>query len=207
MTYGLSGPILFRMMIGRPREFDAEQALDAAMHLFWRQGYEATSMQNLLEAMNLSKSSLYQTFGGKHELFQQCLRQYRNLMTTGFRQELDVAASGREFIEDFFMSLVDKMKDPANRIGCLVMNSASELAQRDEEIAKAIKLGTESFIKVFHSAVIRAQQEGAISKSKDAQSLAHFLMSNLAGFNAMAKAGASQSVLKNIVKEILRSLD
>jgi TetR/AcrR family transcriptional repressor of nem operon len=195
------------MVIGRPREFDSEQALDAAMHLFWRQGYEATSMQNLLDAMNLSKSSLYQTFGSKHDLFQRCLQQYRHMMTTGLVEELEQAATGRAFIERFFTAMAEKMKNPDNRIGCLVMNTASELAQRDEEIAKAIKQGTESFIKVFYTAVKQAQQEGEIPKDKDAQSLAHYLMSSLAGLNSMAKAGASQTVLKNISNQILQSLD
>ena len=207
LTYGPNGPIVYLMVIGRPREFDTDRALDAAMHLFWRQGYEATSMQNLLDTMNLSKSSLYQTFGSKHDLFQRCLQHYRNMMTTGLKQELKQAATARSFIEHFYMSLVDRMKDPVNRIGCLVMNSASELAQRDEDIAKAIKQGTESFIKVFYAAVKQAQSEGDIPKDKDAQSLAHYLMSSLAGLNSMAKAGASQTVLNNIVKEILQSLD
>lgn len=195
------------MTAGRPREFDTEQALDAAMHLFWRQGYEATSMQNLLDSMKLSKSSLYQTFGSKHDLFQQCIQYYRNMMTTGLQQRLAEASSGREFIEQFFMSIVDNANNPANRIGCLVMNTATELAQRDKDIGKLIKLGTENFADVFRQAVEQAQQEGDISPDKNAHSLGHFLMSNLSGLNSMVKAGASQAVLTDIVKEILRSLD
>ena len=194
------------MNAGRPREFDTEQALDAAMHLFWRQGYEATSMQNLLDTMRLSKSSLYQTFGSKHELFQQCIQYYRDIMTSEFQQVLAQAPSGREFIEQFYLSIVDNAKQPENRIGCLVMNTATELAQRDKEIAKLIKLGSESFTRVFVQAIERAQQEGDISAEKNAQTLGHFLMSNLSGLNAMAKAGASQAVLKDIVKEIMQSL-
>ena len=195
------------MTLGRPKEFDTEQALDAAMHLFWRQGYEATSMQNLLDTMQLSKSSLYQTFGSKHALFQQCIQHYRKMMTTGARQNLEQAPSARAFIEQVYLSLVDKAKDPNNRIGCLVMNTATELAQRDEDIARVIKQGTESFITMFYEAVKRAQLEGDIPPSKDAQSLAHYLLSSLAGLNAMVKAGAGKTVLNNVVKEILRSLD
>jgi len=193
--------------MGRPREFDSEQALDAAMHLFWRQGYEATSMQNLLDTMQLSKSSLYQTFGSKHELFQQCINQYRRMMTTELQQQFDAAISGREFIEKFFMMITDRAKNPANRIGCLVMNTATELAQRDKEIGKLIKLGTENFTKIFTQAVKRAQQEGDVSADKNPQALGYFLMSNLSGLNSMAKAGASQAVLKDISKEIVNSLN
>lgn len=195
------------MTAGRPKEFDTAQALDAAMHLFWRQGYEATSMQNLLETMRLSKSSLYQTFGSKQQLFQQCIEYYRRMMTTGLQQQLVEAASGREFIEQFYLSIVDSAKNPANRVGCLVMNTATELAQRDKDIGRLIQLGTESFADVFTEAVTRAQREGDISPDKDAEALGHFLVSNLSGLNTMVKAGAKQAVLTNIVKEIMRSLD
>lgn len=177
------------------------------MHLFWRQGYEATSMQNLLDSMHLSKSSLYQTFGSKHDLFQRCIQHYRSMMTAETRQALEQAPSGRAFIETVFRSFVDRMEDPTNRIGCLVMNTASELAQRDEAIARAIREGAQGFIQVFHDAVQRAQQEGEIPSDKDAHRLAHYLMNNLSGLNSMAKAGMSQAVLGNIVEEILQSLD
>ncbi len=177
------------------------------MHLFWRQGYEATSMQNLLDTMQLSKSSLYQTFGSKHDLFQQCIQYYRSMMTTGLKQGLETTPSARDFIEQAFLSQIEKAKNPANRIGCLVMNTASELAQRDADIARLIKQGTESFIAMFHQAIELAQQQGDIAPTRDAKSLAHFLMSSMAGLNGMVKAGASQAVLHNIVKEILRSLD
>ncbi len=164
-------------------------------------------MQNLLDTMHLSKSSLYQTFGSKHDLFQQCIRYYRDMMSTELQQMLTEAPSGRKFIEQFYLSIVDKVKKPENRIGCLVMNTATELAQRDKDIARLVKLGTESFTRIFVQAVERAQQEGDISADKNAQALGHFLMSNLSGLNAMAKAGASQAVLKDIVKEIMQSLD
>ena len=177
------------------------------MHLFWRQGYEATSLQNLLETMQLSKSSLYQTFGSKHDLFQQCLEHYRLMMTSGLQQRLADASCAREFIEQFFLSIVDSMNNPANRIGCLVMNTATELAQRDKDIGKLIRSGTENFTRVFVQAVEQAQREGDIAADKNAQSLGHFLMSNLSGLNSMAKAGASQAVLRDIVQQIMQSLD
>ncbi len=191
---------------GRPREFDTEQALDAAMHLFWRQGYEATSMQDLLDNMQLSKSSLYQTFGSKHDLFQQCLDRYRQMMTSGLQQALDNAPSGKQFIEDFFTDWVVDTCNADMRIGCLIMNSATELAPHDEEVGKLIKQGTDRFAKVFQQAIERAQREGDIANDKDPVTLSYFLVSNLSGLNAMAKAGANRKVLKGIAQEIIQSL-
>lgn len=194
------------MNAGRPREFDTEQALDAAMHLFWRQGYEATSMQDLLDSMQLSKSSLYQTFGSKHDLFQQCLTRYRQMMAGGLQQALDNAPSAKQFIEGFFTGLVEDTCNAENRIGCLAMNTATELAPHDKEIGKLIKQSAERFAGIFQQAVERAQQEGDIPRNKDPVSLGYFLMSNLSGLNSLAKAGASRTVLRGIAKEIIQSL-
>jgi len=194
------------MNAGRPREFDTEQALDAAMHLFWRQGYEATSMQDLLDSMQLSKSSLYQTYGSKHDLFQQCIARYRKMMTGGLQQGLDNAPSGKKFIEGFFTALVEDICNADTRIGCLIMNTATEVAPHDAVIGKLIQQGTERFADVFQQAVVRAQREGDIAKDKDPSSLGYFLVSNLSGLNSMAKAGASRKVLKGIAKEIIQAL-
>jgi len=194
------------MNAGRPREFDTEQALDAAMHLFWRQGYEATSMQDLLDSMHLSKSSLYQTFGSKHDLFQQCIARYRQMMVGGLQQALDNASSGKQFIEGFFTALVEDTSNANTRIGCLIMNTATELAPHDEVIGKLIKQGTDRFAAVFQQAIERAQREGDIAKDKDPRTLGYFLVSNLSGLNSMAKAGASHNVLRGIAKEIIQSL-
>jgi len=194
------------MNAGRPREFDTEQALDAAMHLFWRQGYEATSMQDLLDNMHLSKSSLYQTFGSKHDLFQQCIARYRQMMTSGLQQALDNAPSGKQFIEGFFTTLVEDICNADTRIGCLIMNTATELAPHDATIGKLIKQGADRFASVFQQAVERAQREGDIARNKDSATLGYFLVSNLSGLNSMAKAGASRKVLRGIAKEIIQAM-
>lgn len=193
--------------VGRPREFDTEQALDAAMHLFWRKGYESTSMQDLLDTMGLSKSSLYQTYGDKHKLFQQCIDQYRRIMSQDLNDSLDQSPSGRDFIETLFRSVVDGAKIPDNRIGCLVMNTASEFAQRDPQIAELVSTSVKRFTEIFYNAVKQSQKTGEIPPSKDARRLARYLMSSLSGLNSMIKSGARKNILNDIVAEILHSLE
>ncbi|WP_455217838.1 TetR/AcrR family transcriptional regulator, partial [Kaarinaea lacus] len=138
------------MSMGRPREFDSEQALQAAMDIFWQKGFEATSLQDLLKGMKLSKSSLYQSFGSKQQLFQQCLQQYRSMMTDMMNQLLEEAETGIDFIEKLLRSVAEQAVDSqASQRGCLITNTASEFAQSDADIARLVKTGMEGFTAVF----------------------------------------------------------
>src|SRR5262249_35659990 len=126
------------MTVGRPIEFDPAQALDAATRVFWQRGYEATSLDDLLAEMDLSKSSFYQTFGGKAELFQKCLESYRDSSADHFRSMLDQAASGKEFLETILGNVAKCVDDPMGRAGCLLVNTASEFGLRDPEVAALV---------------------------------------------------------------------
>lgn len=193
--------------VGRPLQFDPEQVLESAMQLFWSQGYEATSMQDLLAHSGISKSSLYQTFGGKQQLFRRCISHYSDQFAGQMRQGLAEAASGRAFIEDFLYSVLDETRARCHRRGCLVMNTASEFAQSDPIIAKDVRSGIERFRRVLKAAVQRGQVEGGINRDLDAQVAASYLVSSMSGLKTQSKAGASAEQLRGIIGMILRSLD
>ena len=193
--------------IGRPLEFDPDIALDAAMHQFWSKGYESTSMQDLLATMNLSKSSLYQAFGGKQQLFRQCVARYADQFSQMLRDGLSSAASGRQFIEDFLNSVLDDVSGQAQPRGCLVMNTASEFAQTEPEIAQDVAHSIERFRNVLRVAVERAQLEGDIPPERDAKTLANFLVSSMSGLKTQAKAGADAATLQGIISMVLKALD
>jgi len=181
--------------------------MGAAMHLFWRKGFESTSLQDLLDTMKLSKSSLYQTYGNKHELFQQCINHYRKTMVSEMKQGLEQAKNGRLFIETVFYSIADETCLENGAIGCLVMNSATEFANTDKEISGLIAKATKEFTSVFITAIKQAQAQGDITKDKDPKSLANFLLSSMSGLKTMVKAGANRATVKNIAKTILAALD
>lgn len=193
--------------IGRPLEFDPDSALETAMQLFWTQGYEHTSMQDLLNAMNLSKSSLYQAFGSKQKLFRQCVARYADFLTGRLREGLTGAPSGRAFIEAFLNSVLTDLEGDAQRRGCLVMNTASEFAQHETDIASDVTTSIERFRAVLQAAVERAQREGDIAPERDARQLANFLVSSMSGLKNQAKAGADADTLKGIIAVILKALD
>lgn len=196
--------------IGRPLQFDPDSALESAMQLFWTQGYEHTSMQDLLNAMNLSKSSLYQAFGGKQQLFRQCMARYTDVLAGRLRQGLAGAPSGHRFIEGFLYTVLDDLGGDAaggaRRRGCMVMNAASEFAQNEADIARDVASSIERFRGVLQAAVERAQREGDIPPGRDARQLANYLVSSMSGLKNQAKAGADADTLKGIVETVLRAL-
>jgi TetR/AcrR family transcriptional repressor of nem operon len=192
---------------GRPLEFDPEEVLDAAIEVFWRNGYEATSMMDLLEAMSLSKSSLYQTFGGKRELFERCLDRYADWLSAKMARELDEAESGRSFIQNTFEAVANTAQQPEGAKGCLIANSANEFGQREPALAVPVANGLQRLSKVFMDAVIRAQSEGVISKDADPRVLANYLLGTMSGLRTMIKAGSDQHSAKGMVSLILNALE
>lgn len=191
---------------GRPLEFDPDAVLDAAMHIFWRNGFENTSMQDLLEAMRISKSSLYQAFGGKQTLFERCLARYGDLMMGQLQDALASAPSGWDFIRHFLESVLDEACGVTEARGCLVLNTANEFARRDPVIAEAVAQGLGRFHGVMLAAVQRAQFEGAIPPERDAPMLANYLVVSMSGLKTLSKAGADEASLKGTIELVLKAL-
>lgn len=191
---------------GRPLEFDPDAALDAAMQVFWRNGYENTSMQDLLDAMRISKSSLYQAFGGKQALFERCMTRYGDEMIGALRAALHSSPSGLAFIRQFLESVLDEARGVCEARGCLVLNTANEFARRNPRIAEAVSQGLERFHGVLLAAVERAQQEGEILPGRNAAMLASYLVSSMSGLRTMSKAGAGEDTLRGIIELTLEVL-
>jgi TetR/AcrR family transcriptional regulator, transcriptional repressor for nem operon len=195
------------MIIGRPKEFEFDEALEAALEVFWKKGYEATSLQDLIEAMDLSKSSFYQTFESKHKLLESCIKRYQEIITKELTNALESAESGRSFIEGAFNALAEKAKLPCDHKGCLIMNCANEFSQKDPAVAELISNATKKTTDIFLMAVKRAQKEGEVSSDKKPLSIARYLVSNICGVQTMIKAGANPSMIREISEVALQALD
>ncbi len=195
------------MTLGRPIEFNPAVALDAAMQLFWRRGYESSSLQELIKTMGLSKSSFYQTFKSKHLLFQRCIQHFQLTMSAEMEAHLEKSDSGRDYINALFHSVANEINGPNAHRGCLLMNTASEFSQTDSEIAKLVSSSIEKFIDLFETAIKQAQQQGEIPSSKNSRALATYLASSMGGLRNMVKAGADQKTAKKIADITLSALD
>ena len=176
------------------------------MQLFWTKGYAATSLEELLETMGLSKSSFYQTFQSKHHVFERSIDRYRRLVETTLWDRLAHAKSGLTFIEETLGSVGREARGAGRPRGCLFMNSASEFAQRDPAIDKLVREGVSRLTELFEAAVIRAQQEGGIPAKRNPRTLAQYLVNSLSGLNALAKAGMDTKSLSGIVSVVQTAL-
>lgn len=176
------------------------------MQLFWRKGYEKTSVQDLLDAMQLSRSSLYQAFGGKQALFERCISHYVDLMIEPLRAALASAPSGIGFIRNFLESVLDEARGSCEARGCLVLNTANEFAGRDPRIARAVVEGLGRFHGIMLAAVQRAQREGDIALERDPVGVANYLVSSMSGLRTLSKAGADEPGLRGIIELVLETL-
>jgi TetR/AcrR family transcriptional repressor of nem operon len=186
--------------VPRPPEFEREVVLDRAMRAFWSRGYEATSIQHLVERTGIQRGSLYGAFGDKRALFLAAIEHYDRVMTAKLLATLDAPGSGLGAIRRFFRLKVDAAQERSRPRGCLVTNSATELASRDRRTASRIGATLGRIEAAFHRAVIRGQQAGEIDPERDARALARFLTSSAQGLSVMAKASPERAPLEDIVK-------
>lgn len=206
------------MTYGRPREFDINRALEAATQQFWSTGYEATSLQDLLQSMSLSKSSLYQTFGNKHELFIRCLGYYQQTMVNELNIKLANSISVRQFLYSFLDDVISEVKDCSSqnssqsssssgtKKGCFLVNTANELCQRDAIIAEAVSVGTASVAKVFCRAIEQGKKQQEIDVSQTTDSLVSYLITSISGLRTMVKAGTEEKLLKPVIDLMMTTL-
>lgn len=196
--------------MARPRLFDEGLALEAAMRLFWEKGYEATSTQDLCEATGLGRSSIYNTFSSKHVLFVRALERYLDDAATGQLALLeDVERSVVERLRSVFVSVIDA--EEANRrqgrgIGCLGVNSSTELAGRDPEVARLLGRDGERRLADLGHVIAQGQRAGEISRAREPAELAWFINAVIAGMRVSAQGGADRPTLESVAACAMDSL-
>jgi TetR/AcrR family transcriptional repressor of nem operon len=190
----------------REKEFDPDVALTEAMDLFWEQGYEATSVQNLVDRMGINRFSLYDTFGNKHDLFLSALEHYRERMNAGPIGELSDSPEGLNAIRAYFGKIVDHLSGPGGKKACLMVNSLSEKAATDGEIKSCVMENVACLEGALRQAIERAQALGEVSPEQDAGHLAEFLVTNAFGLNVLAKGRSDRSRLERTVDTVVGAL-
>ena len=144
--------------MGRPREFDIDEALRRAMDAFWAKGYEATSLADLTKAMGVQKASLYGTFGDKHKLFTAALTRYAHDGIERLRAELDRPEAPLDAVRGLFHTMVDNTVAPKGKRGCFCVNAAVELAPHDPAVGDIVREHVRGMEQVFAEALERARE-------------------------------------------------
>lgn len=170
----------------KPKQFDQEKTIQKAMRLFWTQGYEATSIQDLVETLDLSRSSIYDTFGDKHQLFLQALDNYRQLIVQNIERLLMSDQPFPALLARLFDQFINDAQGRTQ--GCFMVNSIAELAPQDPQVVDIAARYSGEVRQLLTQALAAAQARGEIRMNAEPESLALFLFNNLQGLRILLKS-------------------
>lgn len=190
---------MYDRKMARPIEFNRAEALEAGMKVFWAHGYAGASLDRLIRAMGLSKSSFYQAFGSKRDFLLAAIDHYTD-------RQIDALNSmwqGRRFGEGVRALLAGVIEDNCGGWGCMLVNSAAEIPPHDPGIAGRIRDNFERTVGAFAEQVRRAQAAGELPADRDAHEVATYLVSSIAGLRIFAKAGMPTATLACIQEKVL----
>ena len=190
----------------RPKAFDPDAALQKAMQVFWERGYEATSVEDLVQRMGINRFSLYSTFGGKHQLFVAALERYRDTIVADLVGELEQSAAGLAAIRRFFTRLVDFFASSKGWCGCLMTNTAVELAPHDPRVAAKVQAYVVRLEEAFYRVLLQAQSTPQRTTAHAYRDLARFLTGSALGLGVLAKTSPGRQALEGYVRVILSVL-
>lgn len=182
---------------GRPRNFDPDAALDRALEVFWRHGFQAASLAELTAATGLCKPSLYAAFGDKEALYLKALERYVTLQVEQHAAIFGTEPDARSALEKFLRTMAAMLADPGLPRGCLIVNGMADcgMASTPPAIEQALHKAVQGSETRLHRQFIQAQRDGQLAPDINTGGLAAFYTSFLAGLGILAKSGAKRAKL------------
>ena len=194
------------MGMGRPREFDAETALDQAMEVFWRHGYEGATIAQLTEAMGINPPSLYACFGNKEGLHKAALDRYTKLRGV-WMDEVVAAPTARDVAERMLMGIADKQTDPANPPGCLLVQGGIACGSGSENVPFELAARRAQNEDQLRDRFVRAKAEGDLKPSSDPAALARYVSAVSVGMGVMASSGSDREALRQVASVAVQAVE
>jgi AcrR family transcriptional regulator len=189
---------------GRPREFDIDRALDAALMVFWRHGYEGATLAALTDAMGINSPSLYATFGSKEKLFQKALERYLRGPASYLPEALK-APTARQAIEELFRGAIDMVMNPRHPDGCMLVQGALACGPMAEGIRNELNRGRAAAETAVRRRFERAIAERELTEAADPATLARFVVTLLWGLSVQAAGGATRAQLQEVADLAMHS--
>jgi AcrR family transcriptional regulator len=193
-----------RQARGRPRKFDPDKALERAVDVFWRRGYEGASLQELTGAMGVNRPSLYATFGNKEELFRAALDHYQSTFAASCPNPLS-APTAREAVSNLLYGVAAFLGQKNTPPGCLITQTALACAVENEPIRRELNIRRESTFVAVRERLRRAKREGDLPEHSDPAALARYVAVIVSGLGVQAACGASGGELDKVVDVALRA--
>ena len=194
------------MGMGRPREFDAETALDQAMEVFWRHGYEGATIAQLTEAMGINPPSLYACFGNKEGLLKAALDRYTKLRNV-WMNEVVAAPTARGVAERMLMGIADKQTDPANPPGCLLVQGGIACGTGSEGVPFELAARRAEIEAQLRDRFVRAKAEGDLKPTSDPAALARYVSAVSVGMGVMASSGSDREALRQVAGVAVQAVE
>jgi AcrR family transcriptional regulator len=190
---------------GRPREFDPDEALDKALHVFWRQGYEGASLTDLTEAMGISRPSLYAAFGNKEDLFRRALDRYAQHGPGAVHRDALNEPTAKAVVKRLLHGAAHCLTDPNNPRGCLAVQGALSCGEAAETIKAELCGRRAAGEAALSERFERAKADGDLAASSDPRALARYVMTVQQGMSVQAAGGASREELLAVADMALRA--
>jgi AcrR family transcriptional regulator len=191
------------MAMGRPREFNLDQALDQALNVFWRNGYEGASIADLTAAMGISPPSLYAAFGNKEGLFRKALDRYVQ-QRTGFWNEALEMPTARRMVEHLLRASADFLTEDCNPHGCMLVRSAMLCSEAEDAMQRELAARRAAGEHMLRERLVAAKESGEASAELDPEDFARYIMTVLEGMSVRAAGGATREELHKVADMVMR---
>ena len=198
--------IPYHIFMARPREFEIDEALDAAMELFWEKGYETTSVADLTERLGIGRASLYAAFGDKHELYLRALDRYVKTRDPDPVELLSRPGPVLPAVRALIRAYAEESAADAKRRGCMIVNAATERLPGDAAVGRRVEAAWNALETALVSALLRARAHGELAPDRDPRALARFILVLLQGMRVVAKGGPDPDRLRDAADQALALL-
>ncbi len=193
--------------MARTKDFDEDEVLAKAVRIFWDKGYNGTSMQDLVDGLGISRSSLYDTYGDKRALFIRALESYKTSGSGKICNIVSNSLSAKEAVRQLFDLTTRELLSDQQHKGCFLVNTEIELAPHDKEVSNMICQSDQQLEDAFCQAIEKGQESGEISIHKDARALARFIFNTVKGIRVSAKSTSDKAYFNDIVQLTMSVLD
>lgn len=193
--------------MARTKDFDENEVLYKAINIFWYKGYNGTSMQDLVDGLGISRSSLYDTYGDKHTLFIKALESYQDQASGKICAIANSGAPAKETIKSLLEFITGGLISDQNHRGCFIVNAEVEVAPHDAEVNQLVCESDHQVEDAFYEVIKKGQENGEISNRQDARALARFTFNTVKGIRVTAKSTSDRAVFDDIIKLALVIFD
>lgn len=193
--------------MARTKQFDENQAIDSVMLKFWEKGYEGTSIQDLEECTGLNRTSLYNAFGNKQQVFERVMDRYKTAVLGELLESMEAAPTVKQGVLALLNTALNIHYDKSNPGGCLISLSVLESEQHDSDTREMLQQTVQELKRVLQARLNKGKKDGELSNTLDASGTATTIAATVSGMAILAKAGFSKSSVKKTINQVISLLD